>query len=210
MGKSRLLVVEDDVDIANMLKIYFGSLGYDVEVAGRGSEALEKTRSALPHLIVLDIMLPDIDGYEVCKEIKSVPDTSEIPVIFMSGMNDTDAIVKGFSAGGADYVIKPFQKEEIIARLKFHYELYNIRRQQHKFVAQVQHEREKSDTLLKSILPEAIAERLKKGEGSIADGLPNVSVMFADIVGFTPIASKMPPTLRASPPKCTRAKPPRT
>jgi DNA-binding response OmpR family regulator len=66
MGKARLMIVEDDVDIANMLRIYFGSQGYDVDVAHRGSDALEKTRHGMPHLIVLDIMLPDIDGYEVC------------------------------------------------------------------------------------------------------------------------------------------------
>ena len=70
MGKARLLVVEDDNDISNMLKIYFNGLGYDVDVAPRGSEALEKTRLVLPHLIVLDIMLPDIDGYEVCRRLR--------------------------------------------------------------------------------------------------------------------------------------------
>ncbi|MCK7519776.1 MAG: response regulator [Ignavibacteriales bacterium] len=64
---ARLLVVEDDIDIANMLKIYFSGLDYDVDVAVRGSDALEKTKQVLPHLIVLDIMLPDIDGYEVCR-----------------------------------------------------------------------------------------------------------------------------------------------
>ena len=64
MGKARLLVVEDDVDIGNMLKIYFSGMDFDVDVAVRGSDALEKTKQVLPHLIVLDIMLPDIDGYE--------------------------------------------------------------------------------------------------------------------------------------------------
>ncbi|HXD09797.1 MAG TPA: response regulator, partial [Anaerolineales bacterium] len=63
MGKSRLLVVEDDIDIGNMLKIYFSGMEFDVDVAVRGSDALEKTRQVLPNLIVLDIMLPDIDGY---------------------------------------------------------------------------------------------------------------------------------------------------
>jgi two-component system phosphate regulon response regulator PhoB len=66
MSKSRLLIVEDDVDITNMLEAYFSGADFDVEVAHRGAEALEKTRRALPDLIVLDILLPDIDGYEVC------------------------------------------------------------------------------------------------------------------------------------------------
>lgn len=191
--KPSLLIVDDSTTNLSMLKNILNKEMFDLKLVADGNAALDVVADNPPDIVLLDIILPDIDGYEVCKEIKSVPETSEIPVIFMSGMNDTDAIVKGFAAGGADYVIKPFQKEEIIARLKFHYELYNIRRQQHKFVAQVQHEREKSDTLLKSILPEAIADRLKKGEGSIADGLPNVSVMFADIVGFTKLSARVSP-----------------
>ena len=84
MGKARLLIVEDDNDISNMLKIYFSSLGYDVDVAPHGSEALEKTRTVLPHLIVLDIMLPDIDGYEVCRKLRQSTRSSHIPVIFLT------------------------------------------------------------------------------------------------------------------------------
>ncbi|MCU0427145.1 MAG: response regulator [Candidatus Kapabacteria bacterium] len=191
--KPSLLIVDDSMTNLSMLKNILNKEMFDLTLVADGNAALDIVAERPPDIILLDIILPDIDGYEVCKEIKSVPETEDIPVIFMSGMNDTDAIVKGFSSGGADYVIKPFQKEEIIARLKFHYELYNIRRNQHKYIAQVQHEREKSDHLLKSILPEAIAERLKKGEGSIADGLPNVSVMFADIVGFTKLSARVSP-----------------
>jgi len=76
MGNARLLVVEDDIDIANMLKIYFTSLQYDVDVANRGRDALEKTKQVLPHLIVLDIMLTDIDGYEVCRTLRTSTRTS--------------------------------------------------------------------------------------------------------------------------------------
>ena len=83
MGKARLLVVEDDIDIGNMLKIYFSGMDFDVDVAVRGSDALEKTKQVLPHLIVLDIMLPDIDGYEVCRNLRTNMRTSHIPVIFL-------------------------------------------------------------------------------------------------------------------------------
>ena len=84
MGKARLLVTEDDLDISYMLKVYFTGLGYDVDTALRGSEALEKTRHALPHLVILDIMLPDIDGYEVCRRLRTNMRTSHIPVIFLT------------------------------------------------------------------------------------------------------------------------------
>jgi PleD family two-component response regulator len=118
MGKSRLLVVEDDVDIANMLKIYFGSLGYDVEVAARGTEALERTRSALPHLIVLDIMLPDIDGYEVCRTLRQSTRTSHIPVIFLTQKDERSDKLQGLELGADDYITKPFDIEELKLRVQ--------------------------------------------------------------------------------------------
>ncbi len=118
MGKSRLLVVEDDADIANMLKIYFGSLGYDVEIAARGSEALERTRSALPHLIVLDIMLPDIDGYEVCRTLRQSTRTSHIPVIFLTQKDERSDKLQGLELGADDYITKPFDIEELKLRVQ--------------------------------------------------------------------------------------------
>ena len=95
MGKARLLIVEDDVDISNMLKIYFSSQGYDVETALRGGDALDKTRQSMPHLIVLDIMLPDINGYEVCRQLRTTMRTSHIPVIFLTQKDERSDRLQG-------------------------------------------------------------------------------------------------------------------
>ena len=118
MGKARLLVVEDDNDISNMLKIYFSGLGYDVDVAPRGSEALEKTRTVLPHLIVLDIMLPDIDGYEVCRKLRQSTRTSHIPVIFLTQKDERSDKLQGLELGADDYITKPFDIEELKLRVQ--------------------------------------------------------------------------------------------
>ena len=118
MGKSRLLVVEDDNDISNMLKIYFNSLGYDVDVAPRGSEALDKTHTVLPHLIVLDIMLPDIDGYEVCRRLRQSTRTSHIPVIFLTQKDERSDKLQGLELGADDYITKPFDIEELKLRVQ--------------------------------------------------------------------------------------------
>jgi PleD family two-component response regulator len=118
MGKARLLVVEDDVDIGNMLKIYFSGMDFDVDVAVRGSEALEKTKQVLPHLIVLDIMLPDIDGYEVCRNLRMNMRTSHIPVIFLTQRDERSDKLQGLELGADDYITKPFDIEELKLRVQ--------------------------------------------------------------------------------------------
>ena len=118
MGKARLLIVEDDHDISNMLKIYFTGLGYDVDAAIRGGEALEKTKHVLPHLIVLDIMLPDIDGYEVCRTLRTNTRTSHIPVIFLTQKDERSDRLQGLELGADDYITKPFDIEELKLRVQ--------------------------------------------------------------------------------------------
>jgi DNA-binding response OmpR family regulator len=118
MAKTRLLVVEDDVDIANMLKIYFSGMAFDVDVAHRGSDALEKTKHALPQLIVLDIMLPDIDGYEVCRRLRTSMRTSHIPVIFLTQKDERSDRLQGLELGADDYITKPFDIEELKLRVQ--------------------------------------------------------------------------------------------
>jgi DNA-binding response OmpR family regulator len=117
MGNARLLVVEDDVDIANMLKIYFTGLQFDVDVANRGADALERTKQVLPHLIVLDIMLPDIDGYEVCRTLRTSMRTSHIPVIFLTQKDERSDKLQGLELGADDYITKPFDIEELKLRV---------------------------------------------------------------------------------------------
>ena len=117
MSKARLLVVEDDVDIANMLKIYFSGMEFDVDLAHRGQDALEKTKHVLPHLIVLDIMLPDIDGYEVCRNLRTSTRTSHIPVIFLTQKDERSDKLQGLELGADDYITKPFDIEELKLRV---------------------------------------------------------------------------------------------
>ncbi|HVN56271.1 MAG TPA: response regulator [Anaerolineaceae bacterium] len=118
MSKARLLIVEDDFDIANMLKIYFSTQGYTVDLAPRGGDALEKTRQIMPHLIVLDIMLPDIDGYEVCRTLRTNTRTSHIPVIFLTQKDERSDKLQGLELGADDYITKPFDIEELKLRVQ--------------------------------------------------------------------------------------------
>jgi PleD family two-component response regulator len=113
-----MLIVEDDFDISNMLRIYFQSHGYDVAVAQRGEDALEMCRKQLPHIIVLDIMLPDMDGYDVCRNLRSNLRTSHVPIIFLTQKDERSDKIHGLELGADDYITKPFDLEELKLRVK--------------------------------------------------------------------------------------------
>ncbi len=118
MGKPRLLIVEDDTDIANMLQILFNAQNFEVDLAHRGSEALEKTRQNLPNLIVLDIMLPDIDGFDVCRVLRTHTRTSHVPIIFLTQKDERSDKLQGLELGADDYITKPFDIEELKLRVQ--------------------------------------------------------------------------------------------
>ncbi len=118
MSKARLLIVEDDADISRMLQIYFSGHNFEVDTALRGADALEKTRQNLPHLIVLDIMLPDIDGFEVCRILRTHTRTSHVPIIFLTQKDERSDKLQGLELGADDYVTKPFDIEELKLRVQ--------------------------------------------------------------------------------------------
>jgi len=113
----RILVVDDEHDISNMLKIYFTGQGYDVEVAARGGDALSKVGQSLPQLIVLDIMLPDMDGYALCKKLRTNNRTKHIPIIFLTQRDERSDRIAGLELGADDYITKPFDIEELRLRI---------------------------------------------------------------------------------------------
>ena len=118
MAKGRILIVEDDFDISNMLRIYFSGQGYDVMVAPRGTEAFTLARQQLPHLIILDIMLPDMDGYAVCRQLRQTIRTSHIPIIFLTQKDERSDRIAGLELGADDYITKPFDIEELKLRVQ--------------------------------------------------------------------------------------------
>ncbi len=117
MGKARLLIVEDDFDISNMLQASIFRARVTMWIPRTaGWDALEKTRQGMPHLIVLDIMLPDIDGYEVCRTLRTNTRTSHIPVIFLTQKDERSDKLQGLELGADDYITKPFDIEELKLR----------------------------------------------------------------------------------------------
>jgi len=117
MEKPKILIVEDDSDISKMLKMFF-ERDYKIDIATQGSEALDKARCGMPNLIILDIMLPDINGYEVFRKLRIQPRTSHIPMIFLTQKDDLSDKLQGLALGADDYITKPFDFAELKLRVK--------------------------------------------------------------------------------------------
>ena len=115
---SLILVVDDNSQNVQVLGSLLESNGYRVAIAMSGKQALVFMESNQPDLILLDVMMPELNGYEVCKSLKAKEDTELIPVIFLTANSDTENLVKGFEAGGVDYITKPFNTVELLTRVK--------------------------------------------------------------------------------------------
>jgi signal transduction histidine kinase/DNA-binding response OmpR family regulator len=163
--RASILVVDDLPDNLRVLAAILSTEGYKVRKAMSGEMALETVRSQLPDLILLDIKMPKMDGYTVCSSLKAAAETRDIPIIFLSALDETADKVKGFAVGGADYITKPFQAEEVLVRIGHQ---LTIQRQQQQLKVQNQQlqreiqERQRAEALLQelnAVLEERIWER---------------------------------------------------
>ena len=191
--RPKILVVDDEELNVDYLEQELEDLDYDTVAAVNGRDALEKVAIEEPDVILLDIMMPEMNGFETLQHLKANPAWRHIPVIIISALDDFDSIVKGIELGADEYLPKPFDPIFLQARLRASLEKKHWRDQELAYLQIIQAERERSERLLLNILPESIAERLKHGESTIADEFAEVTVLFADIVGFTPLSFQMQP-----------------
>ena len=162
-----VLVVDDDRDNLSLLSRVLGEHGCRVRLAPSGLFALESARTTPPDLILLDIGLPDIDGYTVCELLKDDERTARVPVIFLSARQATFDIVRAFAVGAVDYISKPFATEEMLARVQVHLSVQRMQRQLQHHVAQLEHE-----VRVRARAEAALREREAQIR-SIGDNLPN-------------------------------------
>lgn len=189
-----VLVVDDNEANRDLLRRRLKRQGYQVTVAEDGFRALELIREQPFDLVLLDIMMPRLNGYQVLEQLKADPELRDIPVLVISALDDLESVVKCIELGAEDYLPKPFNPILLKARIGACLEKKRLRDQEKAYLEQLRIEQEKSERLLLSILPEPIAERLKQNPRTIADSFPDVSVLFADIVGFTKLWSRISPT----------------
>jgi sigma-B regulation protein RsbU (phosphoserine phosphatase) len=153
-----ILLVDDNPTNLQVLFQTLEGVECKLLIAKNGQGALAIAAKALPDLILLDIMMPDIDGYEVCRQLKSDPATAKIPVIFLSALGDTEDKVKGLHLGAVDYITKPFQPDEVIARVNTHLTIHRLKREVENQKDQLEHELEVVSEVQRKLLPKRLPE----------------------------------------------------
>ncbi|MDM8544080.1 adenylate/guanylate cyclase domain-containing protein [Desulfococcaceae bacterium HSG9] len=197
--KWKILVVDDE---PNNLQLMMQILQdrYQLAFASSGEEALEAVLKSEPALILLDIMMPGMNGYEVCKILKADEKTCDIPIIFITAMGEVENETKGLELGAVDYITKPIKPSIVKARIKTHLSLINAReeliRKQEQLIEQnkiIRKEKEKSEKLLLNILPAKIVDDLKRFGKTEPQIFEHVTILFSDFVGFTKMSATIEP-----------------
>jgi class 3 adenylate cyclase len=192
VNKHGHILVVDDLR-TNRLKLCLGlkQQGHTVAEAENGRQAIEMLRAESFDLVLLDIVMPELNGYQVLEVMKNDPGLRDVPVIVISAQDELESVVRGIELGAQDYLPKSFDPVLLRARIQASLEKKQWHDKEQAYISEIQMEREKSERLLLNILPAPIATRLKQTTDIIADSFEDVSVMFIDIVGFTSLAAHM-------------------
>ena len=186
LDRGFVLVVDDEEQNRTLLRDPLEARGYEVEEAENGMVALQKIARRVPDVILLDLMMPKMDGFEVCRRLRKDAATAHLPILMITALSERGDRLLGIQAGANDFLNKPIDIQDVILRVR------NAVYTKH-LHDQLQVEREKSEQLLLNILPKPIAERMKKGETNIADSYPDATVLLADPVGFTTLSAHIGP-----------------
>ncbi len=144
---SKILVVDDNTANIDVMLSFLEVEGYDISIATDGETAVRVANHNHPDLILLDVMMPGIDGYETCRRLKKQPATQTIPIIFVTAKKEVDDIVQGFNSGGVDYISKPFRKQEVLSRIGTHLRLQFLAATQEKLIERLNQALAKVKTL---------------------------------------------------------------
>lgn len=192
LEQASVLVVDDVEANRDLLLRRLQRQGHAVTLAENGKDAIALLQAQTFDLILCDIMMPEMNGYEVLEQMKADPNLRHIPVVMVSALDDIDSVVRCIELGAEDYLFKPFNPTLLKARVNACLEKKRLRDQEQAYLQQLQAEQARSERLLLSILPRTVAEQLKHDQSTIAESFAEASVMFADIVNFTEISTNRP------------------
>lgn len=189
----RILVVDDTAQNRDLLRRQLVRHGHEVITAASAAEALELSEREDFDLALVDILMPDINGIELLSRLKAQTAWRRIPVIMVSGLDDIHAVTRCIEAGAEDYLEKPVDQVLLDSRVRACLEKRHWQLREQEYVARIEYERDRADALLHAMLPAPVIRRLRSGEEVIADRFEAATVVFADIVDFTPMAARIPP-----------------
>ncbi|MGH7040192.1 MAG: adenylate/guanylate cyclase domain-containing protein [Stellaceae bacterium] len=191
--QSHILVVDDTAANRDLLSRRLKREGHRVTVVASGAAALAATARGAFDLVLLDLMMPGMSGFEVLARLKTSEATRHIPVIMISALDELDSIVRSIEAGAEDYLPKPFNPVLLRARINAALDRKRLRDREQAAAAALRTEKEHSEALLRNILPQTIIARMRNGERIIADRIAEATILFSDLVGFTELAARLPP-----------------
>ena len=192
---SRILVVDDTPANIQALAAILKEKGYQISVATNGKQALEVLARVQPDLILLDVMMPEMDGFETCRQLKAAEQWRQIPVIFLTAKTDTADIVKGFDLGAVDYVAKPFNAHELLARVNTHLTMDELRRS----LAGKNAELARAHELVRRAFGRYVSEEVASSILQSPEGLElggeerEITILMSDLRGFTALAARLTP-----------------
>ncbi len=192
---SLIYIVDDNPTNLDILETMMSARGYLIQTFEDGASMLAEVQNNPPDLVLLDINMPDMDGYEVCRTLKAHPELRDIPVIFISAMSEIADKVKAFAAGGVDYITKPFHMDEIAARVESQLTLLRQRRELEERVTQVQ----RLQNILKSFLSNSAWSNLEMDfiapDSKYEPQFEVMTVMISDVAGFTKLSEQVDPAI---------------
>jgi adenylate cyclase len=189
-----VLIVDDNEDNRFTLSMRLEACGYEnIVTAENGREALEKMRQSAVDLVLLDIMMPELDGYGVLEELRTDTALRDIPVVMISALEDVNSVVRCIELGATDYLTKPFNPVLLKARVDKCIERARYKAQEAAHLARIESEKRRADELLTTVLPRSIARALKLSGRLAPQRYEDVSVLFCDVVGFTAYSERHPP-----------------
>jgi class 3 adenylate cyclase len=191
----RILVVDDNASNRDLLFRRLSHDGHLVARADSGRRALEILEVEEFDLILLDLLMPDLNGFQVLERLKADERLHDIPVIMISGLQETDSVIRCIEAGAEDYLPKPFNPVLLRARISACLERKRWHDRERRYLERIELEKAKHEALLRNILPGEIVTRLSGGEVVIADRVDEATILFADLVGFTAAASRVTPAV---------------
>lgn len=195
--KGSVLIVDDNAQSVDMLAAMLVRAGYKICKAYNGSQALESAESEVPDLVLLDVNMPGVDGFQVCRALNQNPLTRDVPVIFISALGDLDKKLQAFEEGGVDYITKPFHVQEVTARVKAHVTIRKLQAQlETRFDEQATELSEVNDAYGRFVPHEFLSFLNKESitQVQLADHEEReMTIMFADIRDFTPLSESMNP-----------------